>query len=68
MATYITDRTSLAQFNAGLPPDEQASGFYLMTAAEQAKWERDTARAISDMRLREWHQARAGTIYRGRRH
>lgn len=58
MATYITDPAELARFNAGLPPDEQAAGFYQLELWELEREAKRDARAQSDMRLRAWYQSR----------
>lgn len=58
MATYVTDSASLAWFNAGLPPDEQADGYWQLDQHEQEKAVKQEAKAQSDIRLREWYQKR----------
>lgn len=59
MATYITDPASLALFNAGLPPDECVGGYWQLEPWEQEREAKREARALADIRYREWCQERA---------
>lgn len=58
MGHYITDPALLAAFNSGLPPDEHAGSYYQVDPWEAEREAKREARAQSDMRYREWCQAR----------
>lgn len=58
MGYYVTDPALVAQFNAGLPPDECAGSYYQMDQREIEREEVRRKRWESDQRLREYYQER----------
>ncbi len=56
MSTYITDPTLVAVFNAGLPPDEQESGYWQLDQHEmevQARQDRHRASTMAYIAYRQ---------------